>query len=272
MRIQSSPSNAPIALPSPRPWNSVDGTTLAYERTGAGPLLILVGGTFNTRHSVSTLAPLLAPHSTVYAYDRRGRGDSSDTPPYAVEREVEDLHALIAAAGGSALVYGHSSGAALALEATARGLPITKLAVYEPPYMLDDDREEPPSDYATRIQAAVDAGRPDEAAEIFLQDFPPEVIEAIKQAPAWPGMVATAHTLPYDIAVVEADGSIPTDRLATIAVPTLAMDGAASPAWAGNAVAAVAEAVPGAQQVTLDGQDHAVADAAVAPVLIDFLG
>lgn len=252
-----------------RTVQSSDATTIAYERTGAGPPLILVGGTFNTRHSMSGLALLLAPHFTVYAYDRRGRGDSGDTPPYAVQREIEDLHALIAAAGGSALVYGHSSGAALALEAAARGLPIAKLAVYEPPYILDEDGDELAGDYAVRVQAAVDAGHPDQAADIFLEDLPADVLEAIKQSPAWPGMVAVAHTLPYDIAVV-GDDAVPVERLATITVPTLAIDGGASPAWARNALAAVAEAVPRAQRITIDGQDHGVADDAVAPVLIDF--
>lgn len=251
---------------------SADGTTIAYERRGAGPALILVVGAFQDRHSVGSLVPLLEPHLTVYAYDRRGRGDSGDTAPYAVEREIEDLSALIVAAGGSALVYGHSSGGSLALEAAARGLPITKLAVYEPPYILDGDDggDDLPGDLAGRIQAAIDAGAPEQAAEIFLADLGADVLEMIKQSPGWPAMVGVAHTLPYELAIV-GDGPVPTERLAAITAPTLALDGGASPAWARNAVAAVAVAVPGAQRFTIEGQDHAVAHTAVAPVLIEFL-
>jgi pimeloyl-ACP methyl ester carboxylesterase len=251
---------------------SADGTRIVFERSGVGPGLVLVGGAFNNRHSADELAPLLAPHFTVYAYDRRGRGDSTDTPPYAVEREVEDLGALIATAGGTALVYGHSSGAVLSLEAAARGLPVTRLAVYEPPYMIDDTRQKPPADYAARVQAAVDAGHPDQAAAIFLQEavgVSADVLTMIMQSPSWPGMLSVAHTLPYDNAVV-GDASLPTERLKAIGVPTLAMDGGASPAWARNAVTAVAAAIPGAERLTIEGQDHAVAANALAPVLIEF--
>lgn len=249
---------------------SADGTTIAYEVNGAGPALILVVGAFCDGGTFSALAGLLAPHFTVTTYDRRGRGDSGDTPPYTPQREVEDLDALMTAAGGSALVYGHSSGGAIGLEAAAKGMAITRLAVYEPPYMLDEDREGPPDDLAVRVQAAVDTGHPEQAAELFLADLPAEVIEMIKQSPDWPRMVGVAHTLPYDLAVV-GDGPVPTERLATITVPTLAMAGGASPAWFRNTAAAVAAAIPGGQRVTVEGQDHGVADDAIAPVLIDFL-
>jgi pimeloyl-ACP methyl ester carboxylesterase len=251
---------------------SADGTTIAYERSGRGPALILIGGAFNDRRSADAHVPLLAPHFTVYAYDRRGRGDSTDTPPYAVEREVEDLAALVDASGGPAFVYGHSSGAVLALEAAARGVPVRKLAVHEPPYMVDDTREKPPADYAGRVQAAVDRGDRKEAAQIFLREavgVPAAVVDTVEQWPDWPGMLSVAHTIPYDIAIV-GDGSMPAARLATISVPTLAVDGGASPPWARNAVAAVAAAVPGAQRLTIEGQDHAVAPDALAPVLIEF--
>lgn len=252
---------------------SADGTVIAYERSGSGPALILIGGAFSTRRSAGELASLLAPHFSVYAYDRRGRGDSTDTPPYAVEREVEDLHALVVAAGGSACLYGHSSGAVLAIEATAQGLAVPKLAVYEPPYMIDDTREKPPADYTTRLEGAIRGGHREQAAELFFAEavgLPAEVIEMMKHSPYWTGMLAVAHTLLYDNAIV-GDGSMPTDRLRTIDVPTLAMDGGASPTWARNAVAAVADAVPRAQRHTLEGQEHAAAAAAVVPVLIDFL-
>ena len=252
---------------------SADGTTIAYERSGDGPALIIVGGAFSNRHGAGELIPLLAAHFSVYAYDRRGRSNSGDTMPYAVEREIEDLRALVAAAGDSARMYGHSSGGVLALEAAAGGVPITRLAVYEPPYMVDDTRQKPPADFAARVQAAVDSGHPDEAAETFLSEaieLPAEVVSMIKQSPNWSGMVDVAHTLPYDIALV-GDGSMPVERLARIAVPALAMDGGASPEWARNAVAAVTAGIPGATRVTVEGQEHAAAADVIAPLLIDFL-
>lgn len=255
--------------PVNRTVKSEDGTTIAHEVTGAGPTLILVVGAFCDGGTFRALARLLAPQFTVCSYDRRGRGDSGDTPPYTPQREVEDLDALITAAGGSAMVYGHSSGGALALDAAARGLAITRLAVYEPPYQLDEDREGPPDDLAARVQAEVHGGRPEQAAELFLADVPAEVMEMIKQSPDWPRMVGVAHTLPYDLAVV-GDGPGPIERLARITVPTLAMAGGASPGWFRNTVAAVAAAIPGARELTLEGQDHGVADDVIAPVLMDF--
>ncbi len=128
---------------------SKDGTTIAFERSGEGPPLVVVGGALNDRHAAATLAGLLAPNFTVYAYDRRGRGDSGDTPPYAVEREVEDLQALVEEAGGTAFVLGHSSGAVLALEAAAATPGITKLVLYEPPFIVDDSRPPLPDDYVS---------------------------------------------------------------------------------------------------------------------------
>jgi pimeloyl-ACP methyl ester carboxylesterase len=251
---------------------SADGTTIAYERAGVGPPLILVGGAFNNRGTAAALASLLAPHLTTFAFDRRGRGGSGDTPPYAPEREVEDLRALVEAAGGSAGVYGHSSGAVLALEAAAARVGIDRLAVYEPPFMVDDSRQKPPPDIAARVQAALDAGQPDEAARIFLTQavgVSPEVMPMIEQSPDWPGMVGIAHTLPYDLAIV-GDASLPVDRLRAVDVPILAMDGGASPDWARNAVAELANALPTAQRVTVPGQDHGVAAEVLAPYLIEF--
>ncbi|MPZ54349.1 MAG: alpha/beta fold hydrolase, partial [Acidimicrobiia bacterium] len=150
----------------PETVRSADGTTIAYDQVGSGPSVIAIGGAFNVRQSHAGLADVLAPNFTVYTYDRRGRGDSTDTEPYAVEREIEDLAALIDGAGGSAYVYGHSSGACLALEAASRGLPIPKLVVYEPPYATDEESES--GDLSKDIQEAIDAGRPDQAAELFL--------------------------------------------------------------------------------------------------------
>src|ERR671933_2647108 len=141
-----------------RKVRSKDGTTIAFDQPGDGPSIILVGGAMSTRSASVPLAALLAPHFTVFAYDRRGRGDSGDRGPYAVEREVDDLDALLTAAGGSAFVFGHSSGAALALEAAARGLTITKLALYEPPFMVGDGGPRPPADHATQLAELVSAG------------------------------------------------------------------------------------------------------------------
>ncbi len=252
---------------------SADGTTIAYERTGTGPAVILIGGAFNDRHSPSVLAAALSAHFTVFSYDRRGRGDSGDTLPFAVAREAEDLDALTAVAGGSALVYGHSSGAVLALEAAAAGVPITRLAVYEPPYTFDPESTDPPSDGAARIQSALDAGDREQAAEIFMTMTGMDVgsIEWVKGAPFWPGMVALAHTLPYDL-VLCGDGTVPAERLAAVATPTLAIFGGTSPTWAGRAVAGVVEAMPDARLLKIDGQDHAVDLTVLAPVLLEFFG
>jgi pimeloyl-ACP methyl ester carboxylesterase len=253
--------------------HSRDGTTIAYERSGEGPALLIIGGAFSNRHSGAAYVPLLAPHFTVYTYDRRGRGDSTDTPPYAVAREIEDLDALAAVAGGSLLVHGHSSGAVLALEATAAGLPVTRLSVYEPPYMVEGTRDRPTAEQAARVQAAVDAGRLDEAARIFLREavgLPDDAIAMIEQSPGWAGMLAVAPTLPYDNAIV-GDGSLPTDRLAGITVPTLVVAGGASPAWARASVAALAECLPNARHLTIEGQAHAVAPEVLVPVLTEFL-
>lgn len=250
---------------------SADGTTIGYERVGAGRPVILVGGAFSIRQAGYGLRELLAPRYTVYVFDRRGRGSSGDTAPYDVEREVEDVGALVEAAGGSAAIYGHSSGAILALEAAARGLPISKLAVYEPPYTFDPEHPEPAGDNG--VQAALDAGDRDDAAARFMRltGMDDRMIAETKQAPFWPAMVAIAHTLPYDLAL-SGDGTVPTGRFAGISAPTLVLDGGASPAWAARAATAVTDAIRGARPVTLDGQTHAVDPAVLAPVLAEFLG
>ena len=250
---------------------SADGTTVAYDRTGSGPPLVLVVGAFCDRQTTKTLAGLLAGHHEVFEYDRRGRGASGDTPPYAVDREIEDLAAVLAAAGGAAAVYGHSSGAALALEAAAQARPITGLVAYEPPYTTPDDGA--PSSLAERVEAFIGAGRRVDAVETFLTEavgVPPALLPTIKAGPDFPGMVAIAHTLPYDLSIC-GDGRVPRDRLAAVGVPTLVVDGANSPAWAGRAADAVAAAVPGATRRTIDGQDHGVPPDVIAPVIVDFL-
>ncbi len=256
---------------------SRDGTPIAFDRSGIGPAIVLVGGALADRSATAPLTPLLAPHLTVFAFDRRGRGDSGDTAPYAVEREVEDIEALITAAGGNAFVLGHSSGAVLALE-TARTLPdrIPKLAVYEPPFIVDDSRSPLPEDYVARLTRLVSEGRRGDAVEYFLTSgpgVPAEAVAEMRNAPFWPSMEAVAHTLAYD-GIVMGDtmrGSpAPLERWSSLTVPTLVMDGGASPAWQHNAVSALVAALPDARHLTLEGQDHGPDPEALAPALVEF--
>jgi pimeloyl-ACP methyl ester carboxylesterase len=255
---------------------SSDGTTIALERWGGGPAIVVVGGALSDRTAVAELAPLLAPRFTVVAYDRRGRGDSGDTPPYAVEREIEDLRAVVDAAGGSAFVLGHSSGAALALEAAVGGVPIAKLALYEPPFIVDDSRPPVPSDYLSHLDELVAAGRRGDAVEYFMTVgvlAPPEVVAQMRGSPMWPALEAVAHTIAYDGAVMGghmAGRPLPSDRWTSVTVPTLVMDGGASPEWARNAVGALVEVLPNAERRTLEGQTHGAAPDVLAPVLVGF--
>ena len=250
---------------------SADGTMIAFDREGNGPPLVVVVGAFCDRSTSRSLAAILAPDFTVIRYDRRGRGSSGDTSPYSVEREIEDLEAVVTAAGGSALVYGHSSGAVLVLEAAARGLPVTKMALYEPPYIIEGSRSRP-NQLTERVGELIVAGQRSDAAELFLVEgpgLPADVLTTMKAAPVWAHFEALAHTLPYDLAIC-ADQVVPTNRLATIAVPTLALSGGGSPQWARDAVDAVARAIPGSEHRVLEGQTHGVADDALAPVIASF--
>jgi alpha-beta hydrolase superfamily lysophospholipase len=251
---------------------SKDGTVIAFDRLGDGPPVVLVSGGSVDRSSNAPLAALLASHFTVINYDRRGRGPSGDTPPYAVEREVEDIAAVIAAAGGSAGLYGTSSGAALALEAAAAGLAITKLALWEPPYIVDGSRPRPPADTATTYRELVAAGRRGDAVEFFMTKvvgLPPEFAAFARTQPWWPSQEALAHTLAYD-ATIMGDYSLPVRRAAAVTMPTLVMVGGASPAWMRGTSDLLAGIVPHAQQRILDGQEHNVAPEAIAPVLAEF--
>jgi pimeloyl-ACP methyl ester carboxylesterase len=235
--------------------------------------LVLVVGAFCDRRTTRSLTKMLAPQLTVYEYDRRGRGESGDTPPYAVEREVEDLAAVADAAGGAPFVFGHSSGAVLALEAAARGVAMAKLVAYEPPYIVDESRPRPGTDLADRLSVLVSEGRRGGAAKLFLTEavgVPPEVVAMIEGGPDWPGMTSLAHTLAYDITAC-ANNEMPAGRLAGIDVPTLVLGGGNSPEWFHSTVRAVAETVPDAQLRFLAGQDHGAADDVLAPVLIEFL-
>ncbi len=258
---------------------SKDGTTIAFDQTGQGPPLILVGGAFEQRamdSETSQLAasPLLAEHLSVFHYDRRGRGDSTDTLPYAVEREVEDIHALINHAGGAAFLSGISSGAALALEAAIQlGSQVKKLALYEPPYNDDEGYGEALKNFRKNFKQALTEGRRGDAVGHFLtmMGMPEEHLAGMRELPMWQMWEAIAPTFGYDAAVLGQDGSVPIERAARIAVPTLIMNGGASE-WEFMRVTTMAltNAIPNAQHRTLEGQTHQVAAEALAPVLVEF--
>ena len=254
---------------------SKDGTVIAFDQSGEGPALILVGGAFQHRAidpRTAQLAALLAQHFTVFHYDRRGRGDSSDTQPYMVEREVEDLDALIKEAGGQAAVFGMSSGGVLALEAAKSGLAITKLALYEPPFNSGDEHARQASEnYTRQLTALLTEGRRGDAVALAMTTWgaPAEAIAGMRQTPIWSLFESVAPTLAYDNAIM-GDGSVPTERLASITVPTLVIVGGASPAFMQNAAQVVAHALPNAKLRTLEDQTHDVAPGVLAPVLEKF--
>jgi pimeloyl-ACP methyl ester carboxylesterase len=259
---------------------SNDGTSIAYERIGDGPAVILVGGGAVDRSENAPLAAELAGRFAVYNYDRRGRGESGDTLPYAVAREIEDIAALIAAAGDAAHLYGISSGGALVLEAAAAGIAIDRLAVYEVPYNVADDWPQRWRDYAGELEALLAARRRGDAFALFMRiaDTPEDVIASARDSPMWPDLEALAHTLAYDAACL-GDGQPPTARLATITRPTLvATGGAHSPEAAGWVAAldpaadAIAASIPRAQRLTLEDEAHVPDPKALAAVLARFFG
>ncbi|HIZ37392.1 MAG TPA: alpha/beta fold hydrolase [Candidatus Ruania gallistercoris] len=259
---------------------SADGTRIAYDRKGTGPAVILVGGTLDDGAENAPLARLLADHFTVYNYARRGRGASGNTPPYSLERELEDLDALIATAGGSAHVYGASSGGALVLEAAAAGSAIDKIATWDAPYAIGDDLRPRFTQYLADTRAAHERGRDEEMLELFvrLTGGPDVDIAAGKQHPFWAMSVALAHTLVKDAVVVN-DYEIPTDRLARITQSVLVItEGpitepqmAALPAdFFDRAATAITAATPRTERATLDGQGHVVDPEVMARVLTTF--
>ena len=254
---------------------SNDGSQIAFETTGSGPPLILVGGAFcdhNAPVAGAPIAALLAPHFTVASFDRRGRGESSNTPPYAIDREVDDLAALIDELGAPAFVYGHSSGAVLALEAAIRRLPIARVALYEPPLVMGSMRPGPPLDFAAQLAALAAQDRRGDAAELFLVagvGVPSAVVERMRASPMWPGLERLADTLHHDATLTASPESL-IARARDVAIPALVVDGGASPPWMRSGVKALADALPGGDYRTLDGQTHDVAIAVLAPVLDAF--
>ncbi len=263
---------------------SLDGTAIAFDRSGTGEPLVLVGGAFSYRRYPGQvkLAELLAERFTVYSYDRRGRGNSGDTPPYAPGREIEDLAAVISAAGGQAHVWGLSSGAVLALDAAAAGLPIRKLAVQEPPLVVDPADRRPPDDMDQRLRELIDAGKRGEAVRYFMVDgmgapaFVPGLLRVMPGV--WKKLTAVAPTLPYDAQLVagyQAGRPLPAGQWAAAAMPALVMCGAEkeSPGFLRHAAAAVAAALPNARLVERNGLGHTKALNAkvIAATLTDFL-
>ena len=252
---------------------SADGTAIAYEQLGSGSPVVLVNAAFNDRSGLAPLAEVLASAFTVFNYDRRGRGDSGDTPPYEVAREIEDLAAVIAAAGGSAAVFGYSSGATLALKAAASGVPIAKLALYEPPFLVDDSRNPVPPDLPEQLAKLIDAGRRGEAVELYQTEYvgiPKELAAQMRHAPFRPALEAIAHTLVYDATIV-GDLSLPAELVASITTPTLVMGGEDSPPVLRSAARAVADALGAGVLRTLAGQNHEISPAPTAAALREFL-
>ena len=252
---------------------SKDGTTIAIERTGDGPPVILVCGGSTDRMSNAPFAEILGKHFTALNYDRRGRGDSGDTEPYAVEREIEDIQAVLADAGGEAFLYGSSSGAALALEAAARTPGITKLAMWEPPYFTEEFVQmRPPLDTAQTYRKFVAEGRRGDAVEFFMAKvvgMPAEFVAQARSAPWWASQEAIAHTLAYD-AEIMGDYSVPTELAKSMERPTIVIDGNSSFPFLASSADALAEALPKGERRTLEGQEHIVDPAALAEVLEEY--
>jgi pimeloyl-ACP methyl ester carboxylesterase len=250
---------------------SRDGTEIAFDRIGQGPPVIFVSGGSVDRMSLAGLAEQLSSDLTVLNYDRRGRGPSGDTQPYAIDREIEDIEAVVEAAGGEAGLFGSSSGAVLAMFAAGAGLPIMKLAMWEPPYM-PEGVPTPPADQVEQYETMVAEGRRGDAVEYFMSrvvGMPQEFVAGARSQPWWGATEALAHTLAYDARIM-GDYRIPTDRVANVKVPTLVIAGGADMPFMRDTAAALAEALPDGEARFLDGQGHDVDMTVLAPVLTGF--
>ena len=238
---------------------SADGTRIAYDRLGQGPALVVVGGLLCDRRRTAPVAGALAAFATVVNVDRRGRGNSGDTAPYSVEREIEDLAAVIGANGGRAALYGHSSGAGLALRAAAHGLPVTHLVLHEPPYGGDDDESARAARaLAQRVVTAIADGRGADAIDVFMTaaGVPAEMVEGMRSDPR---MLAMAHTMRYDIEVMDEigrGGTIPQDMVQAVRVPTLVLAGGASPDFFRDTATRIAALLADGRYEVLDNQGH----------------
>ncbi len=252
---------------------SADGTLLAFDRYGDGPPVILGAGAFNTRSATEPLGRALASQFTVLNVDRRGRGDSGDTAPYSVQREFEDLAALITVAGGSASLFGYSSAAILALKAAASGLPVTKIVLYEPPVKVGDGHPGLPAGFDQQLADLVAAGRRGAAVELYQTvaiGMPAELVAQFRDAPWRPGLEAIAHTLAYDAAIM-GDLSVPKAELALVGQPTLVISGGESPPFLREGASAVAAGLARGQLAVLPGQTHDINPEVTAPVVAEFL-
>jgi pimeloyl-ACP methyl ester carboxylesterase len=256
---------------------SRDSTTIAFDRLGDGPPIILVCGAMCDRALMHPTAEELAKHFTVFNYDRRGRGDSSDTTPYAIEREIEDIGALVAEAGGTASAYGHSSGAGLVLHAAAHGVPMAKIVLHDPPYAPDGDEEARRSsrEYGKNLKAMLSKDRHGDAVELFmgLVGMPQEMVEGMRHTPRWAGLEAMAPTLAYDSEVmgdIGRDGTIPVEQASRVTVPALVLTGGADYPWMIDVGRRLAEAMPDGRHRVLEGQEHSVPPEVLVPVLAEF--
>jgi len=258
---------------------SADGTQIAYEARGTGPALVIVEGALchRTMGVSAALTEALEDRFTVFAYDRRGRGESgAGATPWSLEREIEDLEAVIDAAGGHAHAFGASSGGALCLEAARRGVAIDRLAVYELPFIVDGTHAPNPIDLPQRIAGMVDRGQRGEAVKTFMRvvGVPAPFIGLMRVMPAWKKMTAVAHTLPYDLSIVigrQQGDPLPGGCYDDVAQETLVIAGGKSPEYMRNAQAAIATAVPRGTLETIAGQTHMVKAKATAPAVADFL-
>jgi pimeloyl-ACP methyl ester carboxylesterase len=256
---------------------SSDGTPIAFDRLSDGQPVIVVGGQLCDRALTRPTAEALAKHFTVFNYDRRGRGDSGDTAPYAIEREIEDLGALIAEAGGTASVYAHSSGAGLALHAAAAGLPILRLVLHEPPYTPDGAEEERriAREIGERHRVLLAENRRGDAVELVMTTtgMPLEMVEEMRQSPRWGELEAMAPTIVYDSEImgdISTGGTVPADLLGRATTESLVLVGGASPEWMIAVGRQVADALPNGQHRVLEGQEHVVPPEVLVPVLAGF--
>jgi pimeloyl-ACP methyl ester carboxylesterase len=258
--------------------SSADGSQIALEAAGTGRPVVLIGGAFNDRTTMTGLAGVLSRYYQAVIYDRRGRGDSDDvSADYSVEREMEDLRAVIAHVGGTAALFGHSSGAVLALEAARRGLPVGRVAAYETPFIPEGSRPRPAPNVAERLVSLVRAGDRDGATALFQTEvigLSAEMVAGMRQSDMWGYLIGLAHSLPYDYALFEAGSPVPAGRLAEVTVPVLAIAGSNTFPWLAQATEQVADAVPDGRFLSLEGQDHGVLQQpeALLPSLREFFG
>jgi pimeloyl-ACP methyl ester carboxylesterase len=257
---------------NPNQITSKDGTTIEVECSGTGDPVVIIGGIVGDRSQQAPVAELLAPQFTVYNYDRRGHGSSGLNPPYSTDGEVEDVAAVIDLAGGSACVFATSGCSVIALQAAATGVPITKLALWEPPFIVDDTRPPVPSDYRQQLEALLAEDRRGDMVALFLTaaaGIPAPFVDQLRQSPFWAPQEAFAPTLIND-ATMMGDYSVPTSTV-SVDVPTLVLDGGTTP-WLTTAADTVASVLPDAQRRTLAGQQHNVEPEAIAPALAAHFG